>query len=998
MRTAKPTLTWIPPQICVEFSREFANICDKLSNDITNITAWKLWAMFPFCCIPAVRKDRRTRRPGLSQAQTIKMRLTRWRSGFVSELWSEALAATKPRTRQKQQKMSEADQQNFNVRRSLQLVSEGLYGKATQALCSTGLAPATDENLAKMRELHPPCDPPTRRHTDVPQIKLSEDDIKRAVCSMRSGAAAGPDSWKPSHLKSVIGEASHGRGGRALSSLTRLVNTICGGNIPDTVRPLFAAARLHGLVKKDGGLRPLAVGNLLRRVTAKAVMKKVALRAAAHLSPHQMGVSVPGGVEAIVHTVRAALDADPNLWCLQIDLISAYNRVSREHIMSETEANFPDILGLMQTLYGLHSPLFYGDHVIMSESGVGQGDPVAGLAWAIVAHPVIVKAKETVKDLKVGVFLADDGTFLGNREQLQQVVRVFNELGPERGLTLSTDLTVPGHGKTVVFCPAGIPPELGPDPLQCGSRIVSQSGTRLLGSPIGSEEFSRQLLSEAIQKIEIITSKLVLLEDPMSQYVLLRSTLGLSKFGYILRTTPCSDFPDLLDRFDSIMLQALSDLMGSALCPSAASQAALPVSMGGMGLRRSRDHAAIAYSASVVSSVGLIQRLTDPGAGRGDSEVPEEGDGATAEVVDAAAAEANAAADAAAAAGGAAAAVAGDGAAAEDGDSETAEQNVDSVELLLGRLLTPAVLAGVARSVGVEVTLQELSAGVTQKSLALRTDLYQLHKLTESLHDPRDRARLAALSRPKALAFLNSVPNRRTGNYLRPEQFVVVMRYVLGEPIYNVDTAVAPPCRSCNKPSDIYGHHAYSCSGQGGEVIGRHNLLRDGLTRLCSEAGLSPVLEARFLLADGRKPGDLYLNNFGPNLESVCWDVTVASVIRPGMLDRFTDDPSLPAELAVQRKQRAVGDAVRGYGMIFTVMATSNLGGWSNLAMKTISRVARMKALRNGHSISKTVANTFKTLSILLMRGNSEILLNRSPRTLFPPPPPDDYEMSSQND
>jgi len=121
---------------------------------------------------------------------------------------------------------------------------------------------------------------------------------------------------------------------------------------------------------------------------------------------------------------------------------------------------------------------------------------------------------------------------------------------------------------------------------------VSQSGTRLLGSPIGSEEFSRQLLSEAIQKIETITSKLVLLEDPMSQYVLLRSTLGLSKFGYILRTTPCSDFPDLLDRFDSIMLEALGDLMGSALSPAAASQTALPVSMGGMGLRRSRDHSA----------------------------------------------------------------------------------------------------------------------------------------------------------------------------------------------------------------------------------------------------------------------------------------------------------------------------------------------------------------------------------------------------------------------
>ena len=74
-------------------------------------------------------------------------------------------------------------------------------------------------------------------------------------------------------------------------------------------------------------------------------------------------------------------------------------------------------------------------------------------------------------------------------------------------------------------------------------------------------------------------------------------------------------------------------------------------------------------------------------------------------------------------------------------------------------------------------------------------------------------------------------------------------------------------------------------------------------------------------------------------------------------------------------------------------------GYWSSPVQYVIWPRDRCKgALRNGHNISKTEANTFKTLSILLMRGNSEILLNRSPRTLFPPPPPDDYEMSSQND
>ena len=44
---------------------------------------------------------------------------------------------------------------------------------------------------------------------------------------------------------------------------------------------------------------------------------------------------------------------------------------------------------------------------------------------------------------------------------------------------------------------------------------------------------------------------------------------------------------------------------------------------------------------------------------------------------------------------------------------------------------------------------------------------------------------------------------------------------------------------------------------------------------LCREAGLSPVLEAKFLLRDGRKKANMYLPNFWPNLASVCLDVCI---------------------------------------------------------------------------------------------------------------------------
>ena len=58
----------------------------------------------------------------------------------------------------------------------------------------------------------------------------------------------------------------------------------------------------------------------------------------------------------------------------------------------------------------------------------------------------------------------------------------------------------------------------------------------------------------------------------------------------------------------------------------------LPVSMGGMGLRRICDNPAIAYSASVVTSAGLIEQLTDPRAEHGDSKVADIGNGAAGKV------------------------------------------------------------------------------------------------------------------------------------------------------------------------------------------------------------------------------------------------------------------------------------------------------------------------------------------------------------------------------
>ena len=53
-----------------------------------------------------------------------------------------------------------------------------------------------------------------------------------------------------------------------MKALTKLINLIGDGKIPEPLRPLFGS-KLIALIKIDGGLRPIAIGNTMRCVASK---------------------------------------------------------------------------------------------------------------------------------------------------------------------------------------------------------------------------------------------------------------------------------------------------------------------------------------------------------------------------------------------------------------------------------------------------------------------------------------------------------------------------------------------------------------------------------------------------------------------------------------------------------------------------------------------------------------------------------------------------------
>lgn len=68
-------------------------------------------------------------------------------------------------------------------------------------------------------------------------------------------------------------------------------------------------------------------------------------------------------------------------------------------------------------------------------------------------------------------------------------------------------------------------------------------------------------------------------------------------------------FNPLLQEFDSITREALSRILGGPASDEAWSQAKLPISMGGIGLRSAEDHAAAAFSVSFLAAQPLVRAL-----------------------------------------------------------------------------------------------------------------------------------------------------------------------------------------------------------------------------------------------------------------------------------------------------------------------------------------------------------------------------------------------------
>ena len=158
----------------------------------------------------------------------------------------------------------------------------------------------------------------------------------QAIRSFPCNSAGGPDGLRPQHLVDLT-SASAERGGRELlTALSSFILHILEGNTPSSIQPILFGANLIALNKKEGGIRPIAVGQILRRLAAKCASVHMMKSMEIVLAPRQFSYGTSLGCEAAVHAARCyveSISSASNKLMLMLDFKNSFNSLRRDKML-----------------------------------------------------------------------------------------------------------------------------------------------------------------------------------------------------------------------------------------------------------------------------------------------------------------------------------------------------------------------------------------------------------------------------------------------------------------------------------------------------------------------------------------------------------------------------------------------------------------------------------------------------------------------------------------
>ncbi|CEM07685.1 unnamed protein product [Vitrella brassicaformis CCMP3155] len=409
------------------------------------------------------------------------------------------------------------------------------------------------------------------------------------------GSAQGGTGWRYEHLRAI-------HNWRCKVPLPNFVRLLVHSRVPPSLRPFLSAARLSVFEKTDddgvatGGVRPIAMGETIRRWVTRAIVQQKSPELEAALAPCQYAVGVASGSEKLIAAVRTFLSAgepDERRVLLSLDAKNAFNTMSRQAILEGVDRLFSDLTQYFLQWYGESAELWFHHErgytcKVSSQEGVQQGD-FGGPAWyACGLHGVLEKIRTALPDRLVVAFA--DNIYIGTTQD--KVAHDFdvaeNELAIVRQNLVREKCEVWGeHFTKGMDRPANMPSGV----------CVRDEGLLVLGCPFGTSEFMERHFAKVLKKTQHLIDNLPQLEDPQSAEKLLRFCAA-PKFHYHLRTSLPFTRPlaEAAGKHSRALIQAACSLFSLGdIQTKTVRQLKLPLTEGGFGLTDAHRIAPAAY-------------------------------------------------------------------------------------------------------------------------------------------------------------------------------------------------------------------------------------------------------------------------------------------------------------------------------------------------------------------------------------------------------------------
>ena len=236
-------------------------------------------------------------------------------------------------------------------------------------------------------------DPPMEEPHPVIFDQLTGPLIR--VTALRMEGAAGPSGIDALGWRRLC-TFFRGASSDLCEALAQLGRRICTTYVDPSGLAAFTACRLMAL-NKCPGVRPIGIGEIVRRIIGKAILAVVGGDVQETTGALQLCAGQKSGCEAAVHAMKQIFDDTNTEAVLLVDASNAFNNLNRQTALQNIHLICPSIAKALINTYRIDTQLFAGGETLLSMEGTTQGDPLATHAKI---HPSTLRIMHVRKSIR----------------------------------------------------------------------------------------------------------------------------------------------------------------------------------------------------------------------------------------------------------------------------------------------------------------------------------------------------------------------------------------------------------------------------------------------------------------------------------------------------------------------------------------------------------------------------------------------------------------------